>query len=176
MRIWMLVLLSATSLSVVKADTLKYTVTPTGGLYSYDFTLENTGSSGGTLFDLFISIPVNISNIDTAAIGTPIGWGDPTGGLLFFGPDVNPSTSFVQWAADFSGLYDIGIGNSLSGFTFSSTVQSSGPITFALNGTSSFDTAQEVSGVPEPATFGLMFIAFVGVGTRVFGRHRKPTL
>ena len=171
MHIWKYALLAATSVSMARADTLSYTVTPSGGLFSYNFTLDNTGATGGSLYDLFISIPVDIGNIDTLTIGTPIGWGDPTGGLLFFGPDVNPSTSFIDWAADFSGLYDIGIGSSLSSFSFSSSLQISAPITFALNGSSTFDTAQEVSAVPEPATFGLMLVALVAFGVRAAG-HR----
>jgi hypothetical protein len=124
---------------------------PTGGEFSYDFTLENDGNTGGTLFDLFLSVPLDISDIDTTSIGTPVGWSDPTGGLLFFGPDVTPSTSFIEWADDVSGLYDLQIGNSLAGFSFISTQQVPSSITFALNGSTIFDTAQEISSVPEPS-------------------------
>src|ERR1035437_2391799 len=109
------------SICPLNADVLTYTITPSGGQFVYDFTLSNTGDTGGTLFDVFLSLQTDIANIDTTTIGTPIGWGDPSGGLLFFGPDVSPSTSFIQWSADFSGLYDVGIGNSLGGFSLLSS-------------------------------------------------------
>ena len=105
------------SVGSLSAGVLTYTVTPNSGQFVYDFTLTNTGDTGGTLFDLFLSLPTDITNIDTTTIGTPVGWGDPTGGLLFFGPDAAPSTSFIEWAADFSGTYDLGIGNSLGGYS-----------------------------------------------------------
>ena len=92
----LLLLLTIVGAMVAKADILAYTVTPSNGQFSYNFTLTNTGTTGGTLYDLFLSIPLDISAIDTTTIGTPVGWGDPTGGLLFFGPDVNPSTSFIE--------------------------------------------------------------------------------
>ena len=119
MRKLSIFLLAAVFLVAAKADTLTYTVTPDGGEFSYAFVLSNTGEMGGTLFDLFLSVPLDISDIDTSTIGTPVGWGDPTGGLLFFGPNVSPSTSFIEWADDASGIYDIGIGDSLGGFSFS---------------------------------------------------------
>jgi hypothetical protein len=76
---------------MLMADQLNYTVT-TGigaGRTLYQFTLTNTGDTGGTPFDLFLALPTDISNINTATIGTPAGCGDPSGGLLFFGPDVD---------------------------------------------------------------------------------------
>src|ERR1039458_10020038 len=122
------------SVGSLSAGVLTYTITPTGGQSLYQFTLTNTGATGGTLFDVFLSLPTDIANIDTTTIGTPVGWSDPNGGLLFFGPDAAPSTSFIEWAADFSGAYDLGIGNSLGGFSFRSSVDVGQPITFALNG------------------------------------------
>jgi hypothetical protein len=121
------------------------------GEFSYAVVLTNTGETGGTLFDLFLSIPLDISDIDTSTIGTPVGWGDPTGGLLFFGPNLSPSTSFIEWADDVSGLYDLRIGDSLSGFSFLSLEHIDGRITFALNGATTFNTAEPLSSVPEPS-------------------------
>ena len=106
------------SIGPLRADNLAYTVTPSAGQYLYEFTLQNTGSTGGTLYDLYLSLQTDIANIDTLTIGTPVGWGDATGGLLFYGPDVSPSTAFIEWSADFSGTFDIGIGGSLGGFSF----------------------------------------------------------
>jgi len=163
------------SIGPLNADLLTYTVTPNGGESLYQFTLTNMGATGGTLYDLFLSLQTDIANIDTTTIGTPVGWGDPTGGLLFFGPDTAPSTSFIEWSADFSGLYDVGIGNSLSGFSFNSLVDVGQPITFALNGSTTFDTAQEVGTVPEPATFVLLVPVLVAIGFRVrSGSARIP--
>lgn len=158
------------SICPVNAGVLTYTITPTGGQSLYQFTLTNTGDTGGTLFDVFLSLPTDIANIDTTRIGTPVGWGDPTGGLLFFGPDAAPSTSFIEWAADFSGTYDLGIGNSLGGFSFRSSVDVGQPITFALNGSTDFATAQEVTTTPEPATFLLLIPALVAIAFRVRSR------
>jgi hypothetical protein len=89
---------------------------------------------------------------------------------LFFGPDAAPSTSFIEWAADFSGTYDLGIGNSLGGFSFRSSVDVGRPITFALNGSTDFATAQEVTTTPEPATFLLLIPALVAIAFRVRSR------
>src|SRR5450759_1427102 len=167
MRKLMLTLLVAVgSIGPLNAGVLTYTITPNGGQSLYQFTLTNTGSTGGTLFDLFLSLPTDITNIDTTTIGTPVGWGDLSGGLLFFGPDGAPSTSFIEWAADSSGTYDIGIGDSLSGFSFTTTQAIGQPITYALNGSTDFSTAQEVSSVPEPATFVLLLSVIVALGTR----------
>jgi hypothetical protein len=175
---WILVVASCL-IGPLNANDLTYTITPTGGQFSYQFTLTNTGTTGGTLFDLFLSLATDISNIDTAAIGTPVGWGDPTGGVLFFGPDVSPSTSFIEWGADFSGLYDVAISSSLSGFSFTATQPVDVPITFALNGTTDFAPAQEVSGAPEPTTFILLLPLLAAMGWRFrFGsvgiRCRRP--
>jgi hypothetical protein len=165
MRFATLVPLIALSMgTLLKADTLTYTVTTNSGQFNYDFALSNTGATGGTLFDLFLAIPTAIANINTSTIGKPVGWGDATGGLLFFGPDVSPSTSFIDWSADFSGTYDVGIGNSLSGFSFSSTQRISLPITFAVNGSTTFNTAHQA--IPEPATFGMIVFAIAGIGVR----------
>src|SRR5664280_2580173 len=155
------------SVASLSAGVLTYTITPTGGQSLYQFTLTNTGDTGGTLFDLFLSLPTDIANIDTTRIGTPVGWGDPTGGLLFFGPDVAPSTSFIEWAADFSGTYDVAIGSSLSGFSFNSSQGIGQPITFALNGSTDFATAQEVSSVPEPATFVILLPVLLAIGSSI---------
>ncbi len=133
-------------------DAVTYTVTSNGSLSQYQFTLTNTGATGGTLFDLFLLLPTDISNINTATIGSPVGWGDGTGGLVIFGPDAAPGTSFIDWSADASGAFDVGIGNSLSGYSFRST-QPLGVIQFALNGAQTFEVAQNV---PEPGTLALL--------------------
>lgn len=134
------------------ADSVTYTVVPDAGQLLYALTLTNDGDTGGTLFDLFLSVSTDISNIDTSTIGTPVGWGDPIGGLLFFGPDVNPSMSFIEWVDDASGLYDLTVGNSLAGFSFLSAEDIAGPILFSVNGLNSFSPAQEVQTAPEPLT------------------------
>lgn len=167
MYLRIIILLATVTTGLLRADAVTYTVTQSAGQFSYQFTLSNTGATGGTLFDLFLALPTDISNIDTTTIGTPVGWGDPTGGLLFFGPDVAPATSFVEWSADVSGTYDLVIGNSLSGFTFNSSVDVGQPIMFALNGSTTFGPAQEVGAVPEPATFLLIFPVVVVVAFRI---------
>ena len=162
------------TVGAARADSVTYTVSAKSGLFSYDFTLTNTGQTGGTLYDLFLSIPLDIDLIDTATIGTPVGWGDPTGGLLFFGPNGSPRSSFIEWADDASGLYDIGIGDSLAGFSFVSSKAVSGPIEFALNGSTTLGTAQPVSNVPESSTVPL-FLACLGFLTieRWAATHRR---
>lgn len=156
------------SSGLLNADALTYTITPNSGQFVYEFTLSNTGATGGTLFDLFLSLPTDISNIDTTSIGLPVGWGDPTGGLLFFGPDVAPATSFIEWAADFSGTSDVGIGDSLSGFSFNSSAEIGQPIGFALNGSTTFETAEEVgTTVPEPSTIVLTLPVVLVIALRL---------
>ncbi|MBV9768658.1 MAG: hypothetical protein JOZ32_03730 [Bryobacterales bacterium] len=98
MRSLSLLLILAASAVGAKVDNLTYTVTPSAGDFIYDFTLTNTGATGGTLYDLFLDIPHDISDINTSTIGTPVGWGDPTGGLLFYGPNTGPGTAFIEWA------------------------------------------------------------------------------
>lgn len=174
MRTRLLALIALAAVGNLKADTLSYTTTPNGsGMFLYQFTLTNSGSAGGTLFDLFLSVPLDISLIDTGTIGTPVGWGDSTGGLLFFGPDVNPSTSFIQWSADFSGLYDVDVSKSLSGFSILTSQQVSSPLTFALNGDTNFAPAQAVSGVPEPSTFVLLLPVLVALAFRTKFRRMR---
>jgi hypothetical protein len=162
-KLILIMIVAIGSITSVNAAMLTYTIMSTSGQFVYNFTLSNTAVADGTLFDLFLSLATDITNIDTATIGAPVGWGDPTGGLLFFGPDVAPSTSFVEWAADFSGIYDLGFGNSLGGFSFLSSQRINEPLAFALNGTTDFATAHEVSSVPEPATFVLVLLVLVTV-------------
>lgn len=154
----------------VRADVLTYSVTPSGGQFAYEFTLANSGATGGTLFDLFLSLPTDITNIDTTSIGTPVGWGDVTGGLLFFGLNINPSTAFIQWAADVSGSYDVGIGNSLSGFSFVSSQSTIAPVMYALNSAGTFSLAQQTSAVPEPTN--VVLLASV-LGCMLFVRAKR---
>ena len=162
----LLVLLVSITPGLLRADAVTFTTLEANGKFSYQFTLSNTGATGGTLFDLFLHLPTGISNIDTTTIGTPAGWGDAMGGLLFFGPDVDPSTSFVEWAADFSGLHDVAIGSSISGFSFAATQPVGIPITFALNGSTEFVTAQEVTAIPEPATLIPLLALLGAIGFR----------
>ncbi len=157
MKISIVVLMLILSAGFLWGDAVTYTVTSNGSLFQYQFTLTNTGATGGTLFDLFLLLPTDISNINTASIGAPVGWGDGAGGLVIFGPDVAPGTSFIDWSADASGAFDVAIGSSLSGYSFRST-QPLEVIQFALNGTQSFDLAQNV---PEPGTLALCLILLV---------------
>src|SRR6266542_1765307 len=167
MNMRLLILLATMGTGLLRADALTYTVTPSAGQFVYQFTLMNTGNTGGTLFDLFLSLPTAYTNIDAATIGVPVGWGDANGGFVASNFDTSPTTSFIQWDADFSGLYDVGSGSSLSVFSFVSSVDVGQPITFALNLTTDFATAQEVSSVPEPATWVLLVPFLVAVGLRV---------
>src|SRR5215472_6305687 len=163
-----LVSLAGLSSGLLMADQLNYTVTAGigAGQTLYQFTLTNTGDTGGTLFDLFLALPIDISNINTATIGKPAGWGDPSGGLLFFGPDANPATSFIEWTADFSGAHDVPIGGTLSGFSFTTLQPITGPIRFALNDSTTFSTAVQGTSVPEPASFVLLLSAAAALGIR----------
>jgi len=174
MKFCILVSLAGLSSGLLMADQLNYTVT-TGigaGQTLYQFTLTNTGDTGGTLFDLFLALPTDISNINTATIGKPAGWGDPSGGLLFFGPNANPGTSFIEWTADFSGAHDVPIGEALAGFSFTTLQPITGPIRFALNDSTTFSTAVQGTSVPEPATFLLLVPVLATLGVRY--RFRMP--
>jgi hypothetical protein len=169
-RICTLVLLAGASCGLIRADSLNYTITGLGGGESlYQLTLTNTGTTGGTLFDLFVALPTPLANIDTGTIGTPAGWGDPSGGLLFFGPNGSPATSFIEWSAEFSGAHDVRIGNMLGGFSFTALQPITGPITFAVNGSTTFEPAVQGPPAPEPATFLLLLPLAVAVivGKRV---------
>lgn len=154
------VLLAGLACGLLQADSLNYVTSSAGaGQVLYQFTLSNTGSTGVTLFDLFLALPTDIGNINTATIGKPAGWGDPSGGLLFFGPNVSPSTSFIEWTADFSGTRDVAVGSALTGFSFTALEPINGPITFALNNSTTFATAIQGAPTPEPATFVMLFLA-----------------
>jgi hypothetical protein len=169
-----LVLLAAAG-GLLRADIVTYSISESTSGFSYQVTLANTGDTGGTLFDLFLSVPTGVSNIDTSAIGTPPGWGDALGGLLFFGPDVGPSASFIEWAADFSGSYDLGLGRDLSGFSFTATQPVGTPVMFALNGSTALAVAQSVTAVPEPATFITLSAFFLHCLNAAGLRRRRPS-
>jgi hypothetical protein len=167
LKLCILILMAGLPYGLLKADTLNYTVNSGGGAGQqfYQFTLTNSGTTGGPLFDLFLALPTDISNVNTGTIGKPTGWGDKSGGLLFFGPDVSPSTSFIEWTADFSGAYDLATGSTLTGFSFTTLERINGPITFALNDSTAFATAvQGAAGVPEPATFVMLLLATAVLG------------
>jgi hypothetical protein len=168
MYIRLLILLASIANVRLLADAVTFTTSEGNGMVSYLFTLTNTGVTGGTVFDLFLHLPTGIGNIDTAVIGTPVGWGDASGGLLFFGPDVDPSTSFIEWASDFSGAHDVAIGDALSGFSFVATQPVGMPITFALNGSTEFFTAQEVTTtIPEPGPLIPLVALVAALGFRL---------
>jgi hypothetical protein len=162
------ILLSFASLGLLKADMLTYATSTQNGDFQYSFDLTNSGGAGGSLFDLFVHLPIDISNVDTAAIGSPPGWGGAGGGLLFFGPDVSPSTSFVEWASDFSGAFDLGVNNALSGFSISTLQLVPPPITFALNDSTVLQTAQPATAtaVPEPSEVTVLIALLVVVRAR----------
>jgi hypothetical protein len=170
MRAIIICLIAVGGAITVRADSVTYIVTPEAGEYAYAFVLTNTGATGGTLFDLFLSIPLDVTDIDTSTIGTPVGWGDPTGGLLFYGPNVSPSASFIEWADDSSGLYDVGIHDSLSAFSFASSQQVAGPIGFALNGSITVDVATPISSVPEPSRLA-SYLTFLLIFRRIAARN-----
>jgi hypothetical protein len=179
--------LAALSTGMMKADTVTYTAAASAGRFTYNFALANTGGTGGSIFDLFLSLPTAIGNVDTTTIGTPAGWGDPTGGLLFYGPDVTPTTSFVEWSSDASGAFDLAIGQTRSGFAFDTSFLIDGPIRFALNGSTDFTMATPSSAVPEPSSIVLLVsVCAFGIGWRLrwlglpssifarLGNHENP--
>jgi hypothetical protein len=60
----------------------------------------------------------------------------------------------------------VGIGSSLAGFSFTAAHAIGTPITLALNGSTAFDTAQQVTAVPEPSNLvllGSVVLALAGV-------------
>jgi hypothetical protein len=170
------VLLAGLACGRAKADTLNYTVTSGvgAGQQLYQLTLSNSGTTGGTLFDLFVSVPIDISDLNTATIGAPAGWGDSTGGLLFFGADASPSTSFIEWTAAFSGADDVAIGGGLKGFSFATLQPIHGPIRFALNDSTTFNTAMQGTAAPEPATFVMLLCATAALAFLHRFRHERP--
>lgn len=177
-RTCLFVLLAGLSCGLLTADTLNYAIAPgTAGESLYQFTLSNSGSTGGPLFDLFLALPTDLGNVETATIGKPALWGDPSGGLLFFGPDADPATSFIEWTADSSGTNDVGVGKALPGFSFTTLKPINGPIRFALNGSTTLDTAVPgvVSNVPEPGTMALLLLAFVALGVTSSVPNTEPT-
>jgi hypothetical protein len=173
MRTTFLLLVMIAGSVAAKADAVIYTETATAGQFLYDFTVTNTGATGGALYDLFLSAPLGITSIDTTSIGTPVGWGDPTGGLLFFGPDIVPGTSFIEWADDPSGFYDIGIGNSLAGFSFVSSLEVNGPIMFALNGSTTLEYATPLASVPEPHSAFLLLLCIAALASSLVLRRNR---
>ncbi|MBV9768657.1 MAG: PEP-CTERM sorting domain-containing protein [Bryobacterales bacterium] len=68
--------------------------------------------------------------------------------------------------ADASGAYDLGIGNSLSGFSFETSNEVS-PISFALNGSLNFSAAEPFSGIPEPSGLSLCLLGAGLIGLAV---------
>jgi hypothetical protein len=152
-----------------RAASLTYTATPGYGEYHHTLNLSNPTPAYGSLFDLFVVLPIDVSLIDTTSIGAPAGWGDGAGGLLFYGPDVTPNSTFVEWSADFSGVYDIPEGGSLTGFSFTAFQEITSPIQYALNGSNTFETANNV--VPEPGSFLLLASVVLLLSVKRKARH-----
>ena len=149
----------------VRADAVTYGITPVSGGYLYSFTLINTGSTGGDLYDLLLRIPTPISNIDVSTIGAPPFWGDASGGFLSYGP-IDLATSFIDWSAEIGA--ELPVGSSLDGFSFRSSVLIQGPIQFSLNGEESFADA---TAVPEPAS--ALLLAMGAIGAIALRRKRQ---
>jgi hypothetical protein len=150
------------------------------GVYQYDLTLKNTGSTTiGTYW--FAWVPgAGFLSVSPTAVASPAGWSD----VLTNAGDA------IQWKTGSSLLAP---GASLTGFSFDSTqtpAELSGtfagpgagagdPITtsfvyiaapLADPGAQFVTTAARAAAAPEPATFGLIGLGLAGIG---FVRRRR---
>src|SRR5581483_270107 len=142
----------------LRASTLTYIVTFDSGAYEYLFTLTNDGPDA--VFDLFLHVPIDASNIPASTATDGTGWSAPAGwqNLFFIGPDAAPNTTFLEWGDD-GPADDLQPGAPpLDGFGFTSTAPITDTIQYALNGASDLLTADPIP-APEPATGVLSVLA-----------------
>jgi hypothetical protein len=178
MNLRILVLLAGLSGGALHADLLTFTVTPDAGMFRYEFTLTNTGDTGGPLNDLFLQVATPAVDVDDGSIGTPYGWGDAAGGFMFFGQDTGPENTFFEWSACGSDC-ELQIGSWMDGFSFSTYSHVDQPILYSLNGSADFFAAEtdETAAVPEPGTVMLLLASLLAVGFRSWlrGKARRRT-
>lgn len=161
------------------ADPVTYTETSLPGGFFYQFTLTNNGIVPGPWYQLLISIPADISMLDTSSITAPVGWGDSTGGAVFYGPDLFFGGAYLAWQADSSTLYDLGENGTLTGFDFATSTKLDGLIFYDLNGLGPLGiatkntTSQPPSAVPEPSTAALLIMPILGLIALVISRSKR---
>jgi hypothetical protein len=161
--------------------TATYTDTqPTPGVYDYEFTLSNTGSTAiGTFW--FSWIPGRgFMTAMPSAVTSPAGWSDAL---------TEEAGTAIMWTTTSDALAP---GQSLAGFSFESTETpaelagddhaTGDPVTtsFVYIGRPFGDpgfqfAATALAAAPEPSTWALMLAGFVGLGALAFGRSRKAS-
>ena len=143
----LLIFIAVVSASVAASPVVNPSVIFSGGMYTYDYTVQNNTASG--LLGFSLTIPGIINSIQS-----PTGW---DGATLVLGTD-----TLAQWVS-LDDPSDIPPSGSLSGFVITSLFPS-GTVSFTvLNETfteSSGQTSGPVapSGVPEPSSATLLLI------------------
>jgi PEP-CTERM motif len=185
-----LLLGAAMAISAARAAPVDVTETVSGSSGNWVYNFSITNNLGGTNSVYFFGVNLPTENLT----GYPTGWEQQgIGGSTWTNAPAGSSTIYNNnWiTADTS--FAIAPGQSLGGFqvtdnsanalssvdwfayAFGGTYDGAG--NFASSSNPGFEgTVTEVAAVPEPSTWAMMILAFMGVGFMAYRRKSKPAL
>ncbi len=143
------------------------TVTETSGIWTYNYTVENSYLSDETVWLFAVDVGADVFDILSPANWYI--WQDGTTGVVEWDSEYDPSY-----------IYDIWPGNSLSGFSFQSNY-GPGNLGYKIQGWDitnddygSINLGSTLAPVPEPSTLWLLttgLVGVIGIGRRKFKRR-----
>jgi hypothetical protein len=180
----------ATSFRAAQAAPVDVTMTVSGssGNWVYDFSVSN--NLGGTNDIYFFGVALPTENVTAA----PAGWQQWNGGALWNNSASGGSATTYDnnWNTHISTPFEIAPGATLGGFEVTdSSVNSSSSVdwfAYAYNyyggtydgggnfGTSTNPGFEGVAAVPEPSTWAMMILGFLGLGFMAHRRKNSMTL
>lgn len=161
----------------VKADAVVLgSVNQSGGVWTYNYTLDNTTGSA-PVWELGVLIAPD-NTFAPGAFTSPPGWsfGAAHAGSISSSP-YNECCTFALWS---SGLTPVPVGSSLTGFSFTvdappSDFSPNNYFVFGDAGIAAFGTTVVplYHPLPEPSTWAMLILGFAGLGFLSYRRSRK---
>lgn len=150
-----------------EAITIDVTAQPHTLGTKYQFTLTNDLSSQEDIFELYMTIPIDMGNI--ILYFSPTGWGDGFGSSLPYYGSLGAGM-YIEWFADFGS--ELLYGLELPGFSFVSSQEINNILDASVNLTDPTITGFEEYGatlsllsqsIPEPASLILFITMIIGL-------------
>jgi hypothetical protein len=152
------------------------------GLYTYSYTIDNTlGSSA--IWELAVMVgqplggPPTTPSPSFPVVTSPVGW---TLGVAYSGSIANPPYNEIGSFFDWDGFTSpVQVGSTLSGFSITTYLAPSisPQKNFFLNGNSGIvlygQIAAPLAPVPEPSTWAMMLLGFLGLSFRAYWRKSQ---